>query len=172
MEWETIYFRLTHDRDDALAWGALERHVARWARAVFSGRDHQMVEDVVAETCASVATGMGAARRPETFAGFTYGHFLNVRRRVLRLERLRDRAESAYVVDRGGEPAEADPDPELLRQLRHALNELPNRQRRAVELRYFEQMPALRIAVELGVTEGNARRVVFNGIQHLRDKLR
>jgi RNA polymerase sigma factor (sigma-70 family) len=91
---------------------------------------------------------------------------------MLRLERLRDRAEWVYVVDRADEPTEADPDPGLLRLLRRALNELPDRERRAVELRYFEQMPALRIAVELGVTEGNARRVVFNGIQHLRSKLR
>ena len=48
------------------------------------------------------------------------------------------------------------------------LERLPERDRRAVELRYFAKARAEQIAQELRVSEGNARRIVFNGVNRLR----
>jgi RNA polymerase sigma factor (sigma-70 family) len=53
-----------------------------------------------------------------------------------------------------------------------ALARLPQRERTAVSLRYFERLPAHAIARELGITPGNARRIVHNGLVHLRAQLR
>jgi RNA polymerase sigma factor (sigma-70 family) len=168
MEWESIYHRLTRDCEDALAWRALERRVESWARAVFRGRGHGVVEDVVAETCASVALGIAAARGPETFSGFVYGHFLNIRRRALRAEWLIQSAKSLDDVDIAAAAAEDEPDPDAIALLRRALGDLPARERRAVTLRYFHELPSASIAADLGVTTGNARRIVFNGLRRLR----
>jgi RNA polymerase sigma factor (sigma-70 family) len=172
MDWESIYLRLKRDDEDALAWRALQRRVESWARAVFRGRGSSLVEDVVAETCASVALGIEAARGPETFSGFVYGHFLNVRRRALRADALIQAAQSLDGIDIATAAAADEPDPDAIALLRRALDNLPERERRAVTLRYFHELPSAGIAAELGVTSGNARRIVFNGLRRLRTHLR
>jgi RNA polymerase sigma factor (sigma-70 family) len=168
MDWESIYLRLTRDCEDTLAWRALERRVECWARAVFRGRAYGLVEDVVAETCASVALGIAGARGPETFSGFVYGHFLNVRRRALRADSLIQSSQSLEGIDIAAEAAADEPDPDAIALLGRALDYLPDRERRAVTLRYFHDLPSAYIAAELGVTSGNARRIVFNGLRRLR----
>ena len=168
MEWECIYARLVCDAEDAAAWQALARRVECWARAVFRGRGHQVTEDVVAETCASVALGLDSARGADTFAGFVYGHFLNARRRMLRVEFLSQRSESLDDMDLAADAVEDDQQPDAVVELRRALEFLPDRERRAIRLRYFSELPAVAIAAELGVTDGNARRIVFNGLRRLR----
>ena len=84
MDWEEIYCRLELDNNDSAAWQTLERRVTSWGRAVFWSRGTHVVQDAVADTCAAVALNLGDARGPDTFAGFVYGHFLTVRRRLLR----------------------------------------------------------------------------------------
>ena len=172
MDWESLYLRLTRDCEDALAWRALERRVESWARAVFRGRGSSVVEDVVAETCASVALAIAGARGPETFSGFVYGHFLNVRRRALRAVSSIQSSQSLEGVEIAAAAAADEPDPDAIALLHQALNYLPERERRAVTLRYFHELPSAGIAAELGVTSGNARRIVFNGLRRLRTHLR
>jgi RNA polymerase sigma factor (sigma-70 family) len=172
MDWESIYLRLTRDGEDTLAWHALARRIECWARAVFRGRGHSVVEDVVAETCASVALGIAGARGPETFSGFVYGHFLNVRRRALRADSFSQSYQSLDGIEIPAEGPSDDPDPDAIALLRRALACLPERERRAVTLRYFNELPSACIAAELGVTHGNARRIVFNGLRRLRSQLR
>src|SRR5438067_1154342 len=155
MDWECMYRRLMCDNEDALAWCALQRRVENWARAVFRGRAHNVVEDVVAETCASVALAIRGARGPETFAGFVYGHFLNVRRRALRADSLRQCSQSLDGVDVPAASAAEEPDPESIALLRRAIAYLPERERRAVTLRYFDEVSSDRIGAELGVSSGN-----------------
>ncbi|MGI9146383.1 MAG: sigma-70 family RNA polymerase sigma factor [Chloroflexota bacterium] len=168
MDWEEIYCRLRVDNNDIEAWLAVERRVKSWGRAVFWSRGAHVVQDAVADTCAAVALNLGDARGPDTFAGFVYGHFLNVRRRVLR-------GVPTWMPLEGIElPApdqEEVPDPEQVQRLQRALAELPSRERTAVVLRYFEDCPSARIAAELGVTDGNARRILYNGLRRLRTRL-
>jgi RNA polymerase sigma factor (sigma-70 family) len=172
MDWESIYLRLTRDCEDALAWRALERRVESWAHAVFRGSGSSIVEDVVAETCASVALGIVGARGPETFSGFVYGHFLNVRRRTFRAVFSSQSSQSLDGVEIAAAAAADGPDPDAIALLHQALVHLPDRERRAVTLRYFHELPSAGIAAELGVTSGNARRIVFNGLRRLRTHLR
>jgi RNA polymerase sigma factor (sigma-70 family) len=170
MDWDQIYSRLSTDDNDPLAWGALQKRVEAWARAALWTQPRHLVDDAVVDTCAAIAVGLQAARGPATFAGFAYGHFLNARRRLLRcgrqpLVRLDDIDVAAPLVHEG-------PDAEALSSLRRALAALPAREQTAVKLRYFDDLPAASIAAELGVTHGNARRIVFNGLRRLRAELR
>jgi RNA polymerase sigma factor (sigma-70 family) len=170
MDWEQIYCRLAADANDARAWSALERRVRAWARAVFWKHGHHLVEDVVADTCASVAVNLEGARGAETFAGFAYGHFLNARRAVLRSGL--PTGQPLGSIDIAAPLANDDGlDPDVLGRLRLALAAIPQRERTAVVMRYFHESNSARIAAELGVTTGNARRILFNGLSRLRAQL-
>jgi RNA polymerase sigma factor (sigma-70 family) len=164
VNWPDIYARLKHDSEDARAWDALESNVRGWARPELWQHGWHVVDDVVADTCSTVVLSLGRARGGETFSKFAYGHFLNVRRRVLSARRPQF---SLDGVDPPAPTEGADGD-ERLGVLRACLETLPSRERQALELRYFEECSSKQIAVALGVTIGNARRIVFNGLAHLR----
>ena len=166
MDWATICTRLRFDANDQAAWDALEARVRAWASGRLRGLNAEIVEDAVADMCASVVMDLAAARGPDTFKGFVLGKCLNVAKgayRLADLERISlDRA--VELVDR---PSEATDDPRFA-VLDHCLEGLPERDRRAIELRYFAKARAEQIAQELRVSEGNARRIVFNGVNRLR----
>ena len=171
MEWEEIYRRLVADANDDLAWRALEQRVHHWARAALWSRGPQLVEWAVTDTCSAIAVNLRAARGPETFSGFAYGCFLNVRRCLLRDEAAAAKTQTLEGVDLAAPQAHEGPDPEVVLRLRRALAALPVRERSAVTLRYFEELPSAAIGSALGVTSGNARRIVFNGLRRLRTHL-
>lgn len=165
MDWPEIYRRLRCDRNDPDAWEALEYRVRGWARGALWQRGWHVVEEAVVDTCAEVAVRCEKARGPDTFSGFAYGQFLNVRQRLL--HRLRE-----PVVPIGDSPPtlilEEGPTAEERDLLRQCLRTLPVRARRAVALRYFEDASDEVIATALGVTKGNARQIVFTAMAALR----
>ena len=169
MRWSEIYERLTEDRNDQQAWNMLESGIRSWARADLWQRGWTLVDDVVAETASDAVLSLRKARGADTFAGFVRGHYLNVRRRAL--GRVLIPTTSLDGVD---PPAWVDEEPDAaqLRVLEACLEALPQRERAAVRLRYFEQAAAERIAAELAVSPGNARRIVFNGLARLRECVR
>lgn len=166
MDWATICTRLTVDANDLAAWDALEQRVRAWAYRSLRGRDPDIIEDAIADACASTVLDIRAARGPDTFRGFVQGKCLNAKKGAIRLAERRS-------VPLDGLPelpstASADADDPRFRVLDRCLDLLPPRDRRAVELRYFSEAQAEQIARELRVTEGNARRIVFNGVNRLR----
>jgi len=166
LAWSAIYSRLCFDRGDHQAFQALQRRVARWAHRQLNSPTslREQRDDVVADTCAAVVLGLGQAYGAETFSGFVYGHFLSARRRYLHFSRLElvpldDLQMAGYT--------EVEPHADELALLRRCLVGLTPRERRAVELRYFDDVSSREIASALGVTETNARRIVFNGITRM-----
>lgn len=166
LDWSEIYGRLLADPSDGQGWIGLQTWVGLWSTRALGRFGPQAIEDVVAETCVSVVTALDKARGAETFAGFVQGHFLNVRQRLLRQQAIP--VVGLEGIDRAGKSMDA-PEPDELALLRRCLEELPDRERRAVSLRYFGQAPAQDIAGDLGVSVGNARRIVFNGLARLRE---
>lgn len=168
LDWTAIYARLKRDPNDAAAFAALAGQVRRWAERQIRSVSPLLEahrEDVVADTCAAALIGIDAAYGCETFPGFVYGHYLNARRRALQhLQRP--------VVPLGAydppAPANRGLSSDELALLERCLGELPRRERCAVELRYFDGASAREIGSVLSVTEGNARRLVFNGLARLR----
>jgi RNA polymerase sigma factor (sigma-70 family) len=167
LSWDELYVRLYRDPDDHVAFAALIRRVARWAERQLRTPNvlRELSEDVIAETCAAVILNLHRAYGAETFAGFVFGQFLTARRRYLRFLRLEcvpvDDVQVAQIDERG-------PNSDELALLDRCLLELQPRERRAVELRYYGEASSREIAEALGVTETNARRIVFNGLAHLR----
>ena len=171
MDWREIYRRLIRERDDPLAWAALEQGVRAWARPDLRTRGWHVVDDAVADTCAAVVLGLQGAYGEETFGGFVRGHYQNVRRRALRDGRRPEvyLGPGMDVPDPDPEPgAQAGPDDEALAALRAGVAALPPRERAAVRLRYFEGRSSAETAAALGVTEGNARRILCLGLARLR----
>ena len=166
MDWATICTRLRFDSNDQAAWAALEVRVRAWAFERLRGLDSEIVEDAIADMCASVVLDLPAARGPDTFRGFVLGKCLNVAKGAYRLAE-RERVSLDRAVEVANAPSASDDDPRFA-VLDACLERLPERDRRAVELRYFAKARAGQIAAELRVTEGNARRIVFNGVNQLR----
>jgi len=171
MEWSEIYRRLYFDREDREAWEALQRRVQVWACAHLRGRTQHTLEDVVADTCSSVAVTFARARGGATFAGFVYGCYLNQRRRVLGSRRER---RSVVSLDEPGmlpsiECSDAPmSEPAAVREI---LLLLPARQRAAVTLRHLNGLSAAEIGSHLGVSPVGARQLVHNGLLSLRRRI-
>lgn len=163
MEWAEIYGRLVRDRDDEKAWGSLRARVLPWARRALWERGWHVVDDAVEDTCSTAVICFQNARGPDTFAGFVYGHFLNIRRRALQEPCM------APVPEDLAAASTVEPSDDELALLYRCLDELPDRERRAVELRYLEEATAERIAEVMGVSKVNARQLVFRGMLRLRD---
>jgi RNA polymerase sigma factor (sigma-70 family) len=157
---------LQRDANDQAAWDALERLVRPWAYNRLRGRLPDLIEDAIADMCSSVVLDIQAARAPETFKGFVIGKCLNVVKGAVRTA-----SRTSLPLDAVPEPPAAvgaDVDDPRYLVLDRCLEGLPDRDRRAVELRYFAEARAEQIARELRVTEVNARRIVFNGVNRLR----
>ena len=88
MDWATICTRLRFDSNDQAAWEALEARVRAWAFERLRGLGGEIVEDAIADMCASVVMDLPAARGPETFRGFVLGKCLNVAKGAFRLAEL------------------------------------------------------------------------------------
>jgi RNA polymerase sigma factor (sigma-70 family) len=165
LDWPEIYAGLVRNPDDPQAWASLEQRVRQWAQPALWQLGWHMVDDAVADTCSSALIALSAAKGADTFAGFVYGHYLNVRRRVLasvhRSEAPLDALEPAAPID-------LEVLDERVTILRSCLEALPGRDREAIRLRYFEECSAEKIAAALNVSVGNARRIVFNGLARLR----
>jgi len=169
--WAEIYWRLATDRNDSRAFAALKRRVAGWAarQLAYSPALRAQCDDIVAETCSAAVVGLVRAYGADTFAGFVYGHYLNARRRAL--QNARQPVVLLGDIDPPA-PVESEPSGDELALLEDCLAGLLPRERRAVELRYLKDTSVAEIASALGVTEGNARRIVFNGLTRLRRSAR
>jgi RNA polymerase sigma factor (sigma-70 family) len=171
MDWPDIYAQLLRDPNHSAAWEALQARVRPWARSEFWTRGWHVVEDAVADTCSAVVISLERARGGETFAGFVYGHFRNVRRRILREPAVRPLPEEVPAGAAANDVA-FEPTEEEAALLDRCLEELPPRERRAVMLRYYEDAAAESISATVGVTVVNARRLVCNGLARLRECVR
>jgi RNA polymerase sigma factor (sigma-70 family) len=169
MEWPQIYERLLGDRESSEAWNALWQRVMGWARRGLWQRGWYAIEDVVEETCSAALMGIEKAQGPGTFSGFVYGHYLNARKRVLH------GAPTESLSDEHAARLPADPDdgnelPDEGRDaLQHCLDTLAERERQAVQLRYFDEASAGDVADALGVSAVNGRQIVFRALAHLRE---
>jgi RNA polymerase sigma factor (sigma-70 family) len=168
LTWEQIYARLERDRNDTRTWQALEHRVHAWAARTLWHCGWDAVQDLVADTCSTVALDFDHARGPSTFAGFVLGVGLNARRCLLRARQAPVMSLDDLELDPPQPEPDEAPDEDQLARLRDAVELLPIREQRAVELRYLEDLPMAAIGQALGVSEGNARRILFNARRHLR----
>ena len=171
---------LRRSRSDPDAFGDLaERYVLRldtWFR--HRTGDRAAAADLTAETLAQAwrAAPRFRDQADGSAAPWLYGIAQNLLRAYERKRRvetaarrrlgmpLRDYAELDDVDDRLAAGADAS-------RLREAMDDLPAREREALELRVVEDLPYGAVAARLGVSQGVARTYVSRALQSLRTRL-
>lgn len=135
-------------------------------------RDQEAAFDLVAETFAQ-AWRVRRAFRDEaggSAAPWLYGIARNVLRQSVRRERLEDSARQRLgVLERHDRPDVA-PAESWMDGADELLDTLPADQRRALELRFVEDMTYDRVAGRLAITPGTARARVHRALKALRDR--
>jgi RNA polymerase sigma-70 factor (sigma-E family) len=128
--------------------------------------DAALAEDIAQEAFIRVAGRFRHLRTPDSFDAY-------LRRTVVNLcmsHHRRRRVERAYLEREAGRQARAVEPPDVAGrdELRRALAALPMRQRAAVVLRYYDDLPEQRVAEILGCSVPAARSLVFRAIESLR----
>src|SRR4029453_19264702 len=111
--------------------------------------DASLAEDLAHEAFIKVAGRFHHLRNPEAFAAYLRKTVVNLsmsHHRRKRVEREHLARESSRPPATPGEP----PDVEGRDELRSALLALPERQRAAVVLRYYEDLPEQQVAQAMG----------------------
>lgn len=132
--------------------------------------DRTLADDLVQDAFVYLAGRLSHLRNPDSFDAY-------LRRTVVNLANMyfrRRKVERAYLEnsarDRGG--SAGDPDIALLQTLRAALLHLPHRQRAAVVLRYYLDLPDAETADILRCRRGTVRSLLSRGMESLRAELR
>ena len=142
---------------------------APWAlrTAYFLTGDRDLAEDLVQEAFVRVAGRFGHIRKPDAFPGYLRRTIVNLftsqlRRRALEREWLRRQEGEAVFFEGAPEPSD---------DLWRALATLPARQRAAVVLRYYDDLPEREAAAVLGCSTGAFHQLVVRATATLRQQL-
>ena len=168
MGWGEIYDSLIADPNGEDGWSELLARVRGWARTKLTTSDPWVIDEVAGDACSAAILKISLARSRDTFATFVYGYFQNACRRYIRYRDGQAKQAPLDDVDVAA-PSSYDPDEAQLATIKRCLESLPARDHRAVVMRYFEEASLAAIAEALGVNDGYARRIVFNGLQKVRD---
>jgi RNA polymerase sigma-70 factor (sigma-E family) len=135
--------------------------------------DRHMAEDMAQEAFIRLAGRFGHLRVTEAFDAYLRKTVVNL---CLCLSHLRRRrVESAYLErerHEAGRGATVMPDVATREELWGALHQLPSRQRAAVVLRYYEDLPERQVAEILRCSVPAARSLVARAMQTLREGIR
>jgi len=155
--------------------GSLEDHYVRHAPeavrlAYLLTGDASLAEDLAHEAFIKVAGRFQHLRNPEAFAAY-------LRKTVVNLSmshHRRKRVERNHLARESSRPAATTVDPpdvEVRDELRRALRTLPERQRAAIVLRYYEDLPEQQVAHAMGCSVTAARSLVFRAMETLRTQI-
>jgi RNA polymerase sigma-70 factor (ECF subfamily) len=134
---------------------------------VLQGVDVAVAEELVQETLVKVWERWGSVGRMISPEAWAYRVAFNLstsrwRRRAIE-RRAMSRIESSRVV--------ADDDEAAAITVREAVYSLPERQRAAVVLRYYADLPVAEVATVLGCAPGTVKALTSQGIGGLRQRL-
>jgi len=132
--------------------------------------DRAVAEDLAQEAFVRIAGRLGHLRDPEAFAAY-------LRRTVVNLSRMhfrRRRLERAHAEKERPPPHFGEPEADVATQeaLRAGLLRLPHRQRAAIVLRYYADLPDTETADVLGCSRATVRSLISRGMERLRAEFR
>ena len=149
-----------------------ERRVYRVCLAMARNREDAM--DLTQEALLRAFSKLDSFRGSGSFQGW----LLRVTNRICLnwLRRRGRRPEPEELTDLNAPSRDATQEEELARQeegerLRLEMTRLNDRERLALGLRYFEQMPIREVAAALDCTEGTAKSLLFRTITKLRQRM-
>jgi RNA polymerase sigma-70 factor (sigma-E family) len=132
--------------------------------------DRALAEDLVQEAFVRLAGRLVHLRDPGAFDAYLRRTVVNLSRSHFR----RRRVERAYLRREEGafRPEAGQPDLDQRRDLWEALGKLSYRQRAALVLRFYEDLPEERIAEVLNCRPGTVKSLVSRGLEVLRTEMR
>lgn len=129
--------------------------------------DEEIARDLAQEALATACSRWRKVRKMDAPGPWVNKVALNLARSYFRRKRAEWRANER--VDRGAVEARA-PEPELEIVVRDAVAQLPERQKRALILRYFVGMSVSETADAMQCPEGTVKRLSHKAIGNLRDR--
>jgi RNA polymerase sigma-70 factor (sigma-E family) len=147
------------------------RHAAEATRLAYMlTGDRQLAEDLVQDAFVKLAGRLVHLRDPGAFDAYLRRTIVNLANSHFR----RKRVERSYLSRTAAEPPRVGDAPDTGRrdELWHGLQRLPIRQRTAIVLRIYEDLPEQRVADILGCRPGTVRSLVSRGLAELRIHVR
>jgi RNA polymerase sigma-70 factor (sigma-E family) len=137
--------------------------------AYFLTGNRELAEDLVQEAFVRVAGRFRHLRVPDAFDAYLRRTIVNLYTSQLRRTKL----ERAYVARHSGEPTMAAElgDPAARDELWQALHTLPERQRTAIVLRFYEDLSERAAADVMGCSAGALNQLVVRGMATLRAQI-
>jgi RNA polymerase sigma-70 factor (sigma-E family) len=137
--------------------------------AYFLTGSRELAEDLAQEAFVRVAGRLRHLRVPDAFDAYLRRTIVNLYTSQLRRTKL----ERAYVARHGVEPAIAHErtDPAARDELWRALHTLPERQRAAIVLRFYEDLSERAAADVMGCSAGALNQLVVRGMATLRQQI-
>jgi RNA polymerase sigma-70 factor (sigma-E family) len=132
--------------------------------------DRALAEDLVQEAFVRLAGRFADVRNPEAFPGYLRTTVVNLSRMHFR----RRKVERAYLEREGQRPSidASSPEVEEHERLKRALLRLPERQRAALVLRFYEDLSERDTADTLRCRPGTVKSLVSRALASMRDELR
>jgi RNA polymerase sigma-70 factor (sigma-E family) len=132
--------------------------------------DRQLAEDLVQDAFVKLAGRLVHMREPSAFDAYLRRTVVNLANSYFRRKRL----ERAYLARTAVEPTVHAPGPDLSGrdELWKGLMALPMRQRTAIVLRIYEDLPEQRVAELLKCRPGTVRSLVSRGLAEMRIQVR
>jgi RNA polymerase sigma-70 factor (sigma-E family) len=147
-----------------------ERHAgAAVGLAYLLTGDRSLAEDLVQEAFVRVAGRFRHLRDSGAFEGYLRRTVVNLFTSQLRRRRL----ERAYLKREATRPSASHEDPDVASrdELWRAVQRLPERQRAAVVLRYYEDLSEREVATTMRCSNAAAKSLIQRGMQTLRADL-
>jgi RNA polymerase sigma-70 factor (sigma-E family) len=147
------------------------RHADRAIRlAYLLTGDRALAEDLVQDAFVKLAGRLAHLRDPDAFDAYLRRTVVNLANSHFRRKRL----ERAYVerLKQAPSPEVESDDPGMRDDLWRRLQALPERQRAALILRFYEDLSEQRIADVLGCRPGTVKSLLSRGLQSLRGGMR
>ena len=128
--------------------------------------DRYLAEDLAQEAFVRLAGRFRHLRDAGAFEAYLRRTVVNVFTSQLRRKRL----ERAYLKREARRPEQVHEDPDVASrdELWRAVHRLPERQRAAVVLRYYEDRSEREVAITLGCSDAAAKSLIARGMQALR----
>ena len=129
--------------------------------------DRVAAEDIVQEAFVRLFGRFRDLRNPDSFQWYLRRTVVNLVRSQFR----RRKVERAYLQREGAAPAEPAPDFGARGEMWEVLQSLPERNRTAIVLRYYEDLSEARTAEVMGCPVGTVKSLVSRGIERLRGEM-
>lgn len=131
--------------------------------------DLEIAQDIAQDAFLRAFGRFADLRKPDSFPGYLRTTIVNLARK-----HFKRRGVERFYADRlRSRPPrhEAMPDVEQQQVVTHALLQVPERQRAALVLHYYEDLSEYEVASTLGISEQAARSLVARGRKTLREQL-